>query len=246
MNIKPNLWEDRTALSIAFLVDEGMQSSLVRSYISTIKRIIIDDGYPWKDNKMLLASLTKACKITNDRVRTRLPIGFGLLELILFEIQRHYLSPKSNQTYLTILYQAMFAIGYYGLLRVGEMTFRQHTIKAKDIHLGTTKDKIKLILYTSKTHGRGTVPQEVKIVSNSSEIGAKGNQYNMQRNFCPFNLMQKYFKIQKIWERIDEPCFIFQDGSPVTPVQVRQLLRLMLKKLGLNEVLYDMHSLRIG
>ena len=68
----------------------------------------------------------------------------------------------------------------------------------------------------------------------------------MQRNFCLFNLMWKYFKVQKKWERTDEPCFIFQDGSPVTPVQARQLLRLMLKKLGLNEVLYDMHSLRIG
>ena len=60
LNIKPNLWEERTALYVAFLVDEGMQSSIVRSYISAIKRILIDDGYPWEDNKMLLASLTKA------------------------------------------------------------------------------------------------------------------------------------------------------------------------------------------
>ena len=64
------------------------------------------------------------------------------------------------------------------------MMLSQHTIKAKDVHLGTTKDKIKLVLYTSKTHGRETISQENKIVSNNSEIGIKGNRYNMKRNFC--------------------------------------------------------------
>ena len=49
---------------------------------------------------MLLASLTRACKLINDRVRTRLPIGFNLLELILFELQRHYTTGGYNQPYL--------------------------------------------------------------------------------------------------------------------------------------------------
>ena len=58
--------------------------------------------------------------------------------------------------------------------------------------------------------------------------------------------MRNYFRIRKQWESIDEPCFIFQDRSPVTPVQARNLLRRILKNIGLNEVLYDIHSLRIG
>ena len=43
LNIKPSLWEDRVALYVAFLIEEGMQSSTVRSYVSVIKRTLIDD-----------------------------------------------------------------------------------------------------------------------------------------------------------------------------------------------------------
>ena len=123
------------------------------------------------------------------------------------------------------------------------MTLSQHTIKAKDVHLGTTKGKIKLMLYTSKTHDRGKVPQEMKIFSIQYE---NKTRYRPKRNFCPFELMRRYFRVRNQWQNVNEPCFIFQDGSPVTAVNARSLLRLMLQKLGLIESLYDMHSLRIG
>ena len=221
----------------------GLQSSTIKSYISAIKRILLDDGYQWEYNKMLLTAITKACKLKNDRVQVRLPIGFGLLELILFEVRRYFCTRNRNQPYLIILYQALFAMGYYGMLRVGELTLSNHMVKAKDVHLGRNKDKIKLILYTSKTHGKELYPQEIKIVANNSE---KVNRYKIQRNFCPFNLMAKYFKVCKAYEGTNEPCFIFQDGTPVSPSHARTVLRQMLKNLGLNEKLYDMHSFHIG
>ena len=70
---KPNAWEDKLSLFGAHLVDKGLQSSTLRSYFSAIKCTLVDDGYPWDDSKVLLGTLTKACKIVNDRVRTRLP-----------------------------------------------------------------------------------------------------------------------------------------------------------------------------
>ena len=74
-------------------------------------------GYIWDDKKILLSALTKACRIINDRVRTHFPIQCGLLELILFEIERHF--ARSNQIYLIIMYQALFSLGYYGLNESG-------------------------------------------------------------------------------------------------------------------------------
>ena len=95
LDIRPGLREDRASLFGAHLVDEGFQSTTLRSYMSAIKRILVDDGYPWNDSKLLLSTLIRGCKIVNDRVTTRLPIQCGLLEMILFEVGRLF---KINRT----------------------------------------------------------------------------------------------------------------------------------------------------
>ena len=126
LDVIPKFWEDRATLFIAHLVDRGVQSMTIRSYISGIKNLLICDKYKWDDSKILLTSLTRECKLVNDRVSTHLPIQCGLLELILFEIQRKF--SRNNQIYLEVLYKAMFALGYYGLLRISELAYSKHAI----------------------------------------------------------------------------------------------------------------------
>ena len=162
---KPNLWEDRVALYCAYLIDQGSQSQTVKSYVSAIEGVLKDDGYQWNNDRILLSSLTRACKIVNDKVKTRLPITQGLLELILFETDRIF---GCNQDYLCILYKAIFAMGYYGPLRIGEISKSDHVIKAKDVHIGSNKPKILMLLYSSKTHGAESNPQQIKISANQS------------------------------------------------------------------------------
>ena len=216
-----------------------MHSSSIKSYISAIKRILIDDGYEWRDKKVYLTALTKACKLVNDGVKTRLPITCGLLELILFEFQRIL----DRQEYLLCMYQAMFALGYYGLMRVGELTASNHVIKAGNLYVATKKDKILIILYSSKTHSVANRPQKIMITSNRGE--ASGNY--LHRNFCPFKLLQKYVAMTGQYDNAQEDqFFIFYDGSPVLPSHARQILKQVLTKLGLDSTLYGMHSLRIG
>ena len=67
---KPVTWEERAMLFVAHLIDRGLQSSTVRSYISAIKKVLVEDAYAWNDTKILLTSLTKACWIVNDQVQT--------------------------------------------------------------------------------------------------------------------------------------------------------------------------------
>ena len=55
------------------------------------------------DNKVLLNTLAKACKLVNDKVKTRLPIQNKLLELLLFEIERLY----DSQPYLETMYKTL-------------------------------------------------------------------------------------------------------------------------------------------
>ena len=82
----PQDWEDRTSLFCAFLIEKGLQSATVKSYISAIKTGLKGEKYPWEECKLLLNSLTKACKIKNDNLTCRLLIQKGLFEMLLFEI----------------------------------------------------------------------------------------------------------------------------------------------------------------
>ena len=99
--------------------------------MTAIKRTLIDDNYDWNDNRVLVNTLTKACRLINDKVRTRLPIHKNLLEMILFELERSL----KDQLFLKSMYKAMFILAYYGLFRIGELAKSKHSLKAKDIHI---------------------------------------------------------------------------------------------------------------
>ena len=173
---RPPSWEERTALYCTYLIDLGNQSSTIKSYVSAIKSTLRVDGYLWCNNKILLEALVKACKLKNDHVTYRYPIRLGLLEMLMFEIQRFY----DTQPYLVKLYQAVFALGYYGLMRIGELTQGDHTLKAKDIHVARNKNKILIVLHSSKTHGKDKEPQTIAIT-------AVENYKSKRQFFCPFH-----------------------------------------------------------
>ena len=237
---KPRIWEDRVALFGAYLVNKGIQSSTLKSYISAIKAVLLNDGYPWEDNKIILSTLVKACKLENDRVKTRLPIQMGLLEIILFEVQRLF----ADQPYLETLYKAIFLAAYYGMFRVGELVTGSHPIRAKDVHIGKNKNKMLFILYTSKTHGLDAKPQKIKITE--VQKGLNNAKNIKKRFFCPFRAAREYLAIRGNYKCDSDPFFVFKDNQPVTPGQVRKVLRTTLKSVDLDPMLYNVQSMRIG
>ena len=202
---KPKLWEDRTMLFLAHLIDEGTQSTTFKSYASAIKKTLIIDGYKWNDNLVLVRSLARACRIINDQLITRLPIHCRLLEIILFEVQRLYTSKK--QWYLEFLYKSIFILSYYGLMRAGEVTCSPHVLKARNVHIATNRNKILLVLYTSKTHGKANRPQKIKITANNDE---KSGAY-VRRHFCPFTILCQYVQIRGNYHNDEDQFFCFQE-----------------------------------
>ena len=234
---KPKFWEDRAMLFAASLIDQGIQSSTLKSYISAIKGLLIDDGYNWDDSKMLIRTLSRACRLTNDRITVQLPIKLGLLEIILFELKRLF----HDRRYLALLYQTLFSVAYYGLFRVGELATGSHPIRAKDVHIQQNKNKLLFVLYTSKTHGHESRPQKIKIRANPEFSKYKSNKF-----FCPFQLSREYLKLRGGYSSEDESFFVFRDQSPVTPHQVNTILRKILKSINLDSKVYSFHSIRIG
>ena len=228
-------------LFAAHLINRGIKSTTLKLYISAIKCILIDDTYKWDDGKMLLRSLSRACRRTNDKLSVRLPIHLNLLEIILFEIQCYYY----QQEYLTILYQTIFCIAYYGLFRVGEVATGTHPIKARDVHIGTNKDKLLFVLYSSKTHGKESRPQKVKVKARNITLGNSSNTKN-RFFFCPFTLSRKYLALCGQYMNENDSFFVFRDHTPVTPEQVNKVLKSMIKTINLDDKVYSFHSLRIG
>ena len=81
--------ESRTSLYCGYLIEvKNRQSSTVRSYISAIKKVLTQDGYEWNDRRLLLNSLTRACKLKKDVIKIRLPISKAFMELMIDDIQR--------------------------------------------------------------------------------------------------------------------------------------------------------------
>ena len=64
----------------------------MKSYVSAIKSVLADEGITINENRYLVSSLTKACKLRNDVLQTRLPIRKGLLAMPIMEMKKRYLN----------------------------------------------------------------------------------------------------------------------------------------------------------
>ena len=118
-----------------------------------------------------------------------------------------------------------------------------HTIKAENIHMASNKEKLLIILYSSKTHTKGNIPQKIKITSNRNE--STGSY--IHRHFCPFTVIREFIEYRGTnIQSNNEKFFIFRDRTPVSADKARAVLKLILSNLGLDSSLYGMHSLRIG
>ena len=143
----------------------------------------------------------------------------------------------------------IFISNYYGLLRISEVAAdgRQfssnHAIKACNVHVGQNKPKMLLILYSSKTHGRESRPQEIKIKAIDENAYGKTKR---NRHFCPFKLLRQYIQLRGSFTSEMEPLFTFQHNCSIRPTHIRKLLRTAISRLGINASVYDFHSLRVG
>ena len=239
---KPNNWEDRLMLFVAFLINKRRKSSIIKSYISAIKAILFNGGVILNSDQVLLSTLTKVCHLNNDRLTGRIPIRKDLLGLLLDSIDTLYLKTKPKP-YLAVMFKALLATAYYGLFRIGELTNSVHVVKVVDVHIATNKNKLMFVLHSSKTHGRGDKPQIIKISAVNLSTYDTNNSHSAH---CPFHLLRLFLAHRKMWWNVNEQFFVFLDRSPVEPSHLRQLLTTLLKMNNLNHHLYSPAGLRAG
>ena len=236
---KPTSWEERIILFVGNLINEGKKSATVKSYVSAVKAILTEINVKVNEDRCLLNSLTRACKLTNDTtIRITLPIQQDMLNAILKKTKEHFLN--NGQVYLAKMYTCLFATAYFGLFRVRELTESEHTIKACDVYMGTNKDQVLFILRSSKTRTRGDPPQLIKISKISHRKTA------IIPDYCPYKLMREYLACRPEAENVDENFFVFRDGSPIKPTDFSLTLKAILKLAKFDESKYSTKSLRSG
>ena len=169
----------------------------------------------------------------NDQLFVHLPIQKRLLGMILNRIWEYY--TNKGQIYLAKMYQAIVSTGYYGLLRVGELTTGTHPIRAAIVFIAKSKLTYQLILHSSKMHSCSDLPQKVMLIFNE-EI----------KVHCPLKILSDFIEVRPKRKDDEEPLFIFKDRVPIKPYHLRLILKNSIKANGFDENLYAMHSLGIG
>ena len=255
MDVKPDTWEERLILFVGYLADKELQSTTIRCYISAIKAVLQEDSESLNEDVYLLKALTRACKLHQDRVKTRLPIRKTLLFILSQELENIY----QSQPYLLCLFKAIFTTMYFSMFRIGEVTESNHVLRARDVKMGTNKHKIMFMLRSSKTHSLGSCPQIIKI--SSIEYDPLGNKLQQSQvdvnptndkqlldNLCPFSIIASYIQVRKVqkWKDDTEQFFTFSDRTPVQASHVRRILKELLTNCGLDSGLYGTHSARAG
>ena len=129
LDVKPPRWENKIALFGAYLVQKKRKPATLKSYYSAITSVLQNNGIVVSHDRLLLSTLVKACRLNNNKVYTRLSIRLKLFKAILDDIYKHY--NDIGQPYLAMLYRAMVAMAYHGLMRVGELTDSPHNILAE-------------------------------------------------------------------------------------------------------------------
>lgn len=113
----------------------------------------------------------------------------------------------------------MLVMGFYGMLRVGEVASGDHPILARDVHFNHRLKKVQIILHTSKTHGKGDQPQYVKFSSDDSRV------FLNNRKFCPYLAVWEFLETRGPRVKESDPFFVFSDNTPVKPYQMQAVLK---------------------
>ena len=115
-----------------------------------------------------------------------------------------------------------------------------HALKAVDVHISRNKNKILLILHSSKTHTKGSKPQLIKI--EGSSCGTKGRN----GKYCPFLALREYIRFRRSVRNEDEQFFVYQDRNNVKATVFNTVLKKTIKSLGLRTEYYSLHCFRSG
>lgn len=207
---------------------KAFKAAVIRSHLSAITFYFNLKGItpPTMSfhTKSLLKTYDRSDSATTKK-HQRLPITRKILERML-----KIVPSISDSRYESSMLQTLFALMYWSLLRVSEVTYSKdntHNLQLSNVFLSKRSTKLN-IDFTSFKFSKGTVPAQLTIRSNIS---------------CPVQLFTKHF-FQ--YPPKNGPVFTHQDGKPLSRLYVKQKISLSLQTINKVPSVFDTHSFRIG
>lgn len=182
-----------------------------------------------------LQSLLRALKKSRSQPkRERLPVTTDLLRQVQ-DLLRRDGGPDD------LTYQAAFAAGTYGLLRVSEFTCPKSKEFDPTRHANFGDMQV--------VDGAGG-SQRVELTIRASKTDVFRRQHLVAihptgKDDCPVRLLAQHLE-QNRTRAADSPLFVMEDGTYLTRTKVTAKLRECLERLGLRGNAYASHSFRIG
>ena len=210
---------------LSYLNIKGLAPSTITTYISAISFVHKMNSLPDPTNLFVVQKLLAAINKMQGNRDSRLPITQFILNRLLESTE----FVVSNQ-YHKKLIRAMFALAFYGLFRIGEITIQTSGV------IPLTFEQVQLLedrLVLSITHfknNKSNKPFDIVI----HKIGGK---------FCPFAIMLDYLNVRG---NLSGPLFCFVNQKHVPRNFFTSKLKSCLNFCGLNTKLYLSHSFRIG
>ena len=156
----------------------------------------------------------------------RLPITIGILAQLITSVDQvltHY--------YHKILFKAMLAIGFFGLMRIGELTQSKEGIVPLTLSQVTFHPHMVSISITHVKHNKKLKPIEIPIQKQSIQL------------ICPVRHLVEYITLRGYQPG---PLFAFPTMKPVPRQFFSKNLSKLISFSGFQGDRYKSHSMRIG
>ena len=210
---------------LSYLSLKGLAPSTITTYISAVGYVHKMNSLPDPTNSFVIQKVLAAINRSQKTCDSRLPITQFLLNRLL----------DATELVVTDLYQrhltkAMFALAFYGLFRIGEITIQTSGIVPLSLkQVQVSNDKV-IISITDFKHNKTNKPFDIVI----HKVGGQ---------FCPYLILIHYLVLRGCKPG---PLFCFSNQKHIPRSFFTSKLKCCLNFCGLNTRLYLSHSFRIG
>ena len=211
---------------ISYLHTQGYSAASIVAHSSSIGYLHRISGLqnPMSANiiQKLLAGVTRV----SPPKPPRLPITIGILAQLINSVDQ-----VISNYYNRALIKAMLAVGFFGLMRIGELTMsKEHTVPLQINQLSFTPFYMSINI-THFKHNQSLKPVDIPF------------QRQLILDICPIYHMASYLLLRGFQQG---PLFSFRSLSPVPRQFFSKNLSTLLSFTGFQGERYKSHSLRIG
>lgn len=220
------------ALFIAHLVNEGLASSTIHSYISALAYIHKLAGVTDPTQFFLIRKMLLGLQKRGTKPDFRQPITIDILHKLVVSL------PKTCPSYYEhVMFKSMYLLAFHAFLRIGEITYNGNAdnvlqlSNVKFFKLGNTyPSKLEISFGSYKSHYNCT-PVTLSIPVFEKE------------EFCPVLALFQYLKLRRAREG---PLYVQPNQKAVSYQNFCYILKQTLLVAQCNPSMYKSHSFRIG